>query len=168
MYRINLSVLFSAVLLLAACGARATEQAQPSTPAQNIAPPIDILYGAYQIVGKEPGTNGKSYQAWVRIAVEGEALIVDRCYQGEHTQGRGEIVSITADQLPAVRFNFVHKQMPIEATCTYHSDFDNLPRFSCYTYPDDESSDAKSQKVPGLEAYFPIIWPVELAFFNCQ
>ena len=168
MYRIDITVLFLAVLLLAACGARASEETQASATAQNTHPPIDILYGAYQIVGKESGTNGKSYQAWVRIAVEGEALIMDRCYQGKHTQGRGEIVSITADQLPAVRFNFIHKQIPIEATCTYHSDFDNLPRFSCYTYPDDGSSGAKSPQVPGLEAYFPIIWPVELDFFDCQ
>ena len=128
------------------------------------APPIEILYGAYEIVGKSPGAAGDNYRAWVRIAVEGQTLVLDRCFDGKRSEGRGELVTVGADQMPAVRFEFSHHEQAFEATCIYHSDFDNLPRFSCYTYPLSQ----RDIKVPGLEAYFPIVWPVALDYFDCQ
>ena len=157
-----------ASLLLASGGWLLAAEGLPTPAAAKFAPPIDILYGAYQIIGRQPEPDGESYQAWVRIAVEGNELTLDRCFKGEHSEGRGEITQVTADQLPAVRLHFIHNRTPFEATCTYHGDFDNLPRFSCYTYPKDDENQTIPPKVPGLEAYFPIIWPVDLAFFDCQ
>ena len=167
MLRFYRSALFAS-LLFGGGWVLASEVLPTTTAGATFEPPINILYGAYQIIGRQPGPDGESYQAWVRIAVEGDELLLDRCFQGEHSEGRGEITRVTADQLPAVRLNFVHNHRPFEATCTYHSDFDNLPRFSCYTYPDSDENQTPAPKVPGLEAYFPIIWPVDLAFFDCQ
>lgn len=128
------------------------------------APPIDILYGAYEILGKKPGAAGENYRAWVRIAVEGDILILDRCFNGERLEGSGRLITVGADQMPAVRFEFPLHAQAFEATCLYHNDFDNLPRFSCYTYPQSQAD----IEVPGLEAYFPIIWPVPMNYFDCQ
>ena len=137
---------------------------QDQRPLRQAAPPIDILYGAYEIIGRSPGPGGEHYRAWTRIAVEGERLVLDRCLNGEHSEGDGKLVSVGPDQLPAVRFEFAHHAEPFEATCLYHNDFDNLPRFSCYTYPQSD----RNITVPGLEAYFPIIWPVPLNYFDCK
>jgi hypothetical protein len=78
----------------------------------------------------------------------------------------------------------------------YLNDFDNLPRFTCYTYPTknpdpkpghqldagpnpnvsvgistDMSIDLDSNsevEVPGLESAFPIVWRVPINYFNCE
>lgn len=124
--------------------------------------PVEALYGAYEIIGRKSGdANGESYRGWVRIAVDGNEINIDRCVAGVHSEGLGHVISVTADEIPALRFHFGEQDS--EATCLYQSDFDNLPRFSCHTYPADNARIA----VPGLEAYFPIIWPVPLDFFNC-
>ena len=119
---------------------------------------------ALMALGKEPGPQGDSYHAWVRIAVEGDKLLLDRCFNGERSEGSGHLTTVTADKLPAVRFKFRHGDKAREATCAYQNDFDNLPRFNCYTYPEGESAIA----TPGLEAFFPIIWPVSMEFFDCS
>ena len=126
--------------------------------------PIEALYGAYEILGKTPGENGGNYRAWVRIAVEERTLVLDRCFEGERTEGSGRLITVGADHMPAVRFEFFHGKEMLEATCHYHSDFDNLPRFTCYTYP---HGNARIE-TPGLEAYFPIIWPVPIDYFDCR
>ena len=97
----------------------------------NDAPPISILYGAYEIIGREAGALAPVYQGWMRIAVEKDRLILDRCIDGTHTQGSGYLTTVTADELPAVRFNYPRGDSQQEATCMYLNDFDNLPRFTC-------------------------------------
>ena len=132
--------------------------------ANALAPPIEILYGAYEVIGKAPGAKGDNYRAWVRIAVEEQHLVLDRCFDGKRSEGSGRLINVGADHMHAVQFEFSHQTKDFQATCLYQSDFDNLPRFSCYTYPLSEPN----IEVPGLEAYFPIVWPVALDYFDCQ
>jgi hypothetical protein len=147
-------------------------------------PPIDILYGAYEIVGRESTALGPTYRGWMRIAVEGERLMIDRCINGSHTEGTGFLTTVTADNLSALRFNYFYGEKEQEATCVYINDYDNLPRFSCYTYPPEtvnphsgrrpmpdpslNITDNANREVPGLESAFPIIWPVPVDYFSCE
>lgn len=143
------------------------------------APSIEVLYGAYEILGRMPGPNGLTYDGWIRIAFEGDTLSVDRCVAGNHSEAQGHLVSVTKDNIPAVEFRFSVNDQPLQATCAYLNDFNNLPRFSCITYPSDSlSSESLSngnltnenltREVPGLESAFPIIWPVALDYFQCS
>jgi hypothetical protein len=133
-------------------------------PGQGIAdPPIDHFYGAYEIVGRAPGATAETYRGWARLAIEGEVIEVDRCVDGVHTTGLGHQVIVEADEMTAIEFEYLHDKDPYRARCRHSSDFDDLPRFTCYTYPRRRPDLA----VPGLETYFAIVWPVPLDFFNC-
>lgn len=127
------------------------------------APPIDILYGAYEIIGRTPGPSGSTYRGWIRIAVDGDSLSVDRCVAGNHSEAEGYLTEVTEDKIPAVGFRFSVNQQPLKAVCAYLNDFDNLPRFSCFTYPRGNVA----SRVPGLESAFPITWPVPMSYFEC-
>ena len=127
-------------------------------------PPIESLYGAYEIIGRSPGKAGSTYRGWARLAVEGDAIEIDRCVGGVHTTGSGGLVTSGADNMSAVELTFTHEREPYQATCIHTSDFDNLPRFTCYTYP----TRRPNVEVPGLEAYYPIVWPVALDYYDCR
>ncbi len=136
------------------------------TPAAGSAqsPSIDVLYGAYEIVGRLPGVSSTPYRGWIRLAVEGDRLSVDRCVAGQHTEGEG-VLSRTSQggDLPVIRIRYVQNNGTLEATCAYQNDFENLPRFSCHTY----QTDNPDIEVPGLESAYPIVWPVPVDYFNC-
>jgi hypothetical protein len=127
-------------------------------------PPLDSLYGAYEVIGRTAGDSGDTYRGWVRLAIEGRGIEVDRCIDGYHTGGSGREVRIGADQLRAIEFRYEQRGAAFVATCTVSGDFDNLPRFSCYVTP----ADAPAIGVPGIESYFAIVWPVPLDYFACR
>lgn len=129
------------------------------------APSIDILYGAYEVVGRLPGDASQPYRGWIRLAVEEKKLSIDRCIGGQHSEGEGVLSSASpgSKDLPAIKMNYTHNGHSLDATCAYQNDFDNLPRFSCHTsFRDNADND-----VPGLESAYPIVWPVPLDYFNC-
>lgn len=127
-------------------------------------PPLDSLYGAYEVLGRAAGDNGEPYRGWVRLAIDGREIEVDRCIEGVHTSGRGREVLIGADQLRAIEFRYEQPPTAGVATCIVTGDFDNLPRFSCYVTP----AEQLAITVPGIESYFPIVWPVPLDYFDCR
>lgn len=125
-------------------------------------PPLESLYGAYEVIGR--GAGGETYRGWVRLAIEAGEIEVDRCIDGRHTSGSGREVWRGPDRMRAIEFRYEQHLTAIVATCTVSGDFDNLPRFSCYTTP--QASPAIA--VPGIEAAFPIVWPVPRDFFDCR
>ena len=127
-------------------------------------PPLESLYGAYEVIGRYAGENGETYHGWVRLAVEGEEIEIDRCIDGHPASGIGREVLLGADQLRAIEFRYAQRDVPFVATCTVAGDFDNLPRFSCYVSP----ADTPAINVPGIETYFPIVWPVATDYFVCH
>lgn len=127
-------------------------------------PPLDSLYGAYEVLGRGAGENGATYRGWVRLAIEGHEIEIDRCVAGHPSSGRGREVRLGADQLRAIEFRYEQRGVSFVATCTVTGDFDNLPRFSCYVTP----ADAPAIAVPGIETYFAIVWPVPLDYFACH
>jgi hypothetical protein len=128
-------------------------------------PLIDILYGAYEIVGRLPGDTSPPYRGWIRLAVEGDKLSVDRCIAGRHSEGEGMLTTRSPgiEGLPVIKISYAQNGAPLVATCAYQNDFDNLPRLSCHTYLKGDPEIA----VPGLESAYPIIWPVPIDYFNC-
>jgi hypothetical protein len=126
-------------------------------------PSISILYGAYEIIGRAPGAVGPPYRGWIRIAIEQDRLSVDRCIAGTHSEGSGYLTTVPSGNT-AVKFRYNQGQQVLEATCAYLNDFDNLPRFSCHTYPGGELAAG----VPGLESAFPIVWQVPIDYFDCR
>lgn len=127
-------------------------------------PPLDSLYGAYEVIGRSAADGGDTYRGWVRLAIEGHKIEVDRCIDGQHTAGGGREVLLGADQLRAIEFRYDQRGTAFVATCTVAGDFDNLPRFSCYVTP----ADTPALEVPGIESYFAIVWPVPLDYFTCR
>lgn len=126
--------------------------------------PLESLYGAYEVIGRSAGEHGELYRGWVRLAIESGQIEMDRCIDGRHTTGQGREVLRGADKLRAIEFRYDQRDAAIVASCIVTSDFDNLPRFSCYATPVDASAIA----VPGIEVYFPVVWPVPLDYFDCR
>lgn len=128
-------------------------------------PSIDILYGAYEIVGRLPGDASAPYRGWMRLAVEEDKLSVDRCIAGRHSEGEGALTTSSPglEGLPVIKISYAQNDAQLLATCAYQNDFQNLPRFSCHTL----SKDNPEIEVPGLESAYPIIWPVPVNYFDC-
>ena len=127
-------------------------------------PPLESLYGAYEVIGRGAGDSSELYRGWVRLAIEAQAIEIDRCIDGHHTTGLGREVLVGADELRAIEFRYDQRDVATVASCIVTSDFDNLPRFSCYVTP----GNAPAIAVPGIETYFPIVWPVALDYFDCR
>lgn len=126
--------------------------------------PLASLYGAYEVIGRGAGEHGELYRGWVRLAIEGGQIEMDRCIDGRHTTGLGREVLRGADELRAIEFRYDERDVATVASCIVTSDFGNLPRFSCYVTPEN----APAIAVPGIETYFPIVWPVALDYFDCR
>ena len=144
------------IALLGACATAAQ--------AHDPMPPFNSLYGAYAVVGKSPGADGHVYGGWVRLAVEDDFLSVDRCENGVHTTGTGHQKFMPGGERLSIEFAYTRNGADLSATCLAMADADNLPRFSCYTYP----TEAANITVPGVESLYPIVWPVPLDFFDCR
>ena len=129
-------------------------------------PSINILYGAYEIVGRLPGNSSEAYRGWMRLAVEGDKLSLDRCIRGQHNEGIGELAPAPPNNengLFAIKMHYMQSGKTLEATCGYLNDFQNLPRFSCHTRFQHETT----AEAPGLEAAYPIVWKVPIDYFDC-
>lgn len=127
-------------------------------------PPLESLYGAYEVIGRGVGDDDGLYRGWVRLAIESGQIEMDRCIDGRHTSGLGREVRRGADALRAIEFRYDQREVASVASCIVTSDFDNLPRFSCYV----TAGNAPAIAVPGIETYFPIVWPVALDYFDCR
>lgn len=127
-------------------------------------PPLDSLYGAYEVIGRGVGDNDGLYRGWVRLAIESGQIEMDRCIDGRHTSGLGREVRRGADEMRAIEFRYDQGDVATVANCIVTSDFDNLPRFSCYVTPENTPAIA----VPGIETYFPVVWPVARDYFACR
>jgi len=126
--------------------------------------PLESLYGAYEVIGRGAGEHGELYRGWVRLAIETGHIEMDRCIDGRHTTGRGREVLRGADQLRAIEFHYEQRDTAIVASCLVSADLDRLPRFSCYA----TAVAPPAIAVPGIETYFPIVWPVPLDYFDCH
>ena len=144
---------------LVACAAHADSGSATATTL-----PLENLYGAYELIGRGPGPSQAIYHGWVRLAVEGETIEVDRCVEGIHTTGKGRVITLPPNQQAAIEFHFAQRDTPLKAACAVTSDFDNLPRFTCHTTPPGKDNIT----TPGLETYFAIVWPVALDYFACR
>ena len=126
--------------------------------------PIEYYLGAYELLGRGAGPAGAAYQGWARIFSDEDELYIFRCIEGRASESKITTHYVTADKIPALRTSFERGGIKFDATCNGASDFDNLPRLMCLTYPQIEADIEK----PGLESYVPIVWPVAKDYFNCN
>ena len=87
---------------------------------------------------------------------ESGELVLERCVKGEYSKGKMLRKIVTGDHIPALEIKFTLSGEKFEATCMDKINLNNYPRLTCYTYP----ALNPTIDVPGLEAYFPIDWPV--------
>jgi hypothetical protein len=85
---------------------------------------LDFLVGTYGLIGQLPG-NGETYAATVRLERDGCRLRLTRCEAGEIYGGQAELMGITADQVPILRFQYARGGQAVTGRYLIRGDLNN-------------------------------------------
>jgi hypothetical protein len=88
-----------------------------------------FIEGAYRVIGKKPGSN-ETYYGAVKITENKNGFAIVRCIKGKRLTGSAEIVEVTADKIPNLRYFYKDGKSAYEGRYDIHSDVDNYGRLS--------------------------------------
>jgi hypothetical protein len=88
-----------------------------------------FIEGTYSVIGKRPGTN-ETYYGAMKITASNNRLAIVRCVKGKRVTGSAEIVEVTADKIPNLRYSYKDGKSIYEGRYDIHSDVDNYGRLS--------------------------------------
>ena len=110
-----------------------------------------FMVGEYDLVGRKPDST-TVYTGHVSLRDEANTLYVTRTIDGQTTKTTLEFATVGGgDHIPVARSRFIQDGVEHEATYMWHSDADNYPRITGYTYRHENKT-----KSPGLEALFRV------------
>jgi hypothetical protein len=88
-----------------------------------------FIEGTYSVIGKRPGNN-ETYYGTVKITESKNGFQMVRCIKGKRLTGSAEIVEVTADKIPNLKYSYKEGKSVYEGRYDIHSDVDNYGRFS--------------------------------------
>jgi hypothetical protein len=88
-----------------------------------------FIEGTYSLIGKRPGST-ETYYGAVKITQNKKGFAVLRCVKGKRLSGSAEIVEITADKIPNLKYSYKDGKSVYEGRYDIHSDVDNYGRLS--------------------------------------
>ena len=88
-----------------------------------------FIEGTYSVIGKRPGST-ETYYGTVKITENTKGFQIVRCIKGKRLTGSAEIVEVTADKIPNLKYSYKDGKSLYEGRYDIHSDVDNYGRLS--------------------------------------
>jgi len=88
-----------------------------------------FIEGTYGVIGKKPGST-ETYYGTVKIRENKNGFQIIRCIKGKRLTGSAEIIEVTADKIPNLKYSYKDGKSIYEGRYDIHSDVDNYGRFS--------------------------------------
>ena len=88
-----------------------------------------FIEGTYSVIGKRPGST-ETYYGAVKITESKKGFAIVRCVKGKRLTGSAEIVEVTADKIPNLKYSYKEGKSVYEGRYDIHSDVDNYGRLS--------------------------------------
>jgi hypothetical protein len=88
-----------------------------------------FIEGTYSAIGKKPGSK-ETYYGAVKITQIKKGFAVLRCVKGKRLTGSAEIVEVTPDKIPNLKYSYKEGKSVYEGRYDIHSDINNYGRLS--------------------------------------
>lgn len=88
-----------------------------------------FVEGTYSVIGKMPGST-ETYYGAVKITQSKKGFVIVRCIKGKRLTGSAEIIEVTADKIPSLKYSYKEGKSVYEGRYDIHSDVDNYGRLS--------------------------------------
>jgi hypothetical protein len=88
-----------------------------------------FIEGTYSLIGKRPESN-ETYYGAVKITERKNGFTIVRCLKGKRLTGSAEIVKVTADKIPNLKYSYKEGKSIYEGRYDIHSDIENYGRLS--------------------------------------
>jgi hypothetical protein len=88
-----------------------------------------FIEGTYSVIGKRPGSN-ETYYGAVKITENEKGFAIVRCIIGKRFVGSAEIVEVTADKIPNLKYSYKEGKSVYEGRYDILSDIENYGRLS--------------------------------------
>ena len=109
---------------------------------------LTFLEGYYEVVGKYPEGKGTYIGTMLLIRKESE-LQITRDINGKRSTGSAKVVTVSADNIPALQADFMDGKEKLRATYIISTDLDNYAHLTGKVF-----YTGRETKNPGLEALF--------------
>jgi hypothetical protein len=88
-----------------------------------------FIEGTYSVIGKMPGST-ETYYGAVKITQSKKGFAVLRCIKKKRLTSSAEIVEVTADKIPNLKYSYKDGKNVYEGRYDIHSDIENYGRLS--------------------------------------